>query len=63
MLVNLVKPVRMKKIIIKFQKVIVTMKSTIKKKTKKKTKQMLAKKVFTPGAQTFDHSGDSSLSD
>ena len=31
MLVNLVKPVRMKKIIIKFQKVIVTMKSTIKK--------------------------------
>ena len=33
------------------------------KKTKKKTKWMLAKKVFTPGAQTFDHSGDSSLSD
>ena len=33
------------------------------KKTKKKTKRMLAKKVFTPGAQTFDHSGDSSLSD
>ena len=32
-------------------------------KTKKKTKQMLAKKVFTPGAQSYDHSDDSSLSD
>ena len=35
----------------------------VSKETKMKRKHLLAKKVFTPGAQTYDHSGDSSLSD